>query len=445
MESDLMNQSEVGSIENIRFSKVDGERLAVIGLGYVGLPLCMALARHHQFVTGFDISTRRISALKIGKDSTGEVDPAELACSSARLSLNPADIADATFYIVTVPTPIDAEKRPDLGPLRSACEIIGPFLKVGDLVVFESTVYPGVTEDFCGPILEEKSGLRAGLDFNLGYSPERINPGDKQNSIETIVKVVAGDTPSALERMCSVYGKAIQAGVHRAPSIKVAECAKVFENTQRDVNIALTNELARICEGINVRTSDVLQAAGTKWNFLRFQPGLVGGHCIGVDPYYLAALADELGLKAEIILAGRRVNDGIARHVATQALTRLKARRGSIQDARIGVFGLTFKENVPDVRNSKSFDVVHELRALGATVLAHDPYAGADEAEAEGIALSGVEEMTDLDLMIVTVAHRDYRRPNFLASHLRPDGVLIDVRSIYSPSSLPDTADYWSL
>jgi UDP-N-acetyl-D-galactosamine dehydrogenase len=445
MTSDMMIQSDLATAERVAFSKVSREKIAVVGLGYVGLPLCMALAKHHLAVTGFDISTRRVDTLVAGHDYTGEVEPAALKRSSARLTTNPARIADATFFIVTVPTPIDAENRPDLGPLRSACEVIGPLLKVGDIVVFESTVYPGVTEDVCGPLLAQHSGLRVGIDFNLGYSPERINPGDKLNSVETIVKVVAGDTPETLERMCAVYGEAIHAGVHCAPSIKVAECAKVIENTQRDVNIALMNELASICDKINVRTADVIEAAGTKWNFLKFQPGLVGGHCIGVDPYYLAALAEQLGLKAEVILAGRRVNDGMAAHVAAEALARLKAHRGSAEGARVGVFGLTFKEDVPDVRNSKSFDVIHSLQSHGVQVLAHDPHADVRDAQAEGVLPCAAEEMTNLDLMIVTVAHRDYRRPGFLARHMRPDGVLIDVKSIYSDATLPETASYWSL
>ena len=445
MTSDMMIHTDLAAAERVAFSKVTRERIAVVGLGYVGLPLCMALARHHLTVTGFDISTRRVDTLVAGLDYTGEVEAAALKRSSAVLTTNPARIADATFYIVTVPTPIDADKRPDLGPLRSACAVIGPLLKPGDIVVFESTVYPGVTEDICGPALEAHSGLRAGQDFNLGYSPERINPGDKQNSVETIVKVVAGDTPETLERMCAVYGEAIHAGVHCAPSIKVAECAKVIENTQRDVNIALMNELASICDRINVRTADVIEAAGTKWNFLKFQPGLVGGHCIGVDPYYLSALAEQLGLKAEVILAGRRVNDGMATHVATEAMARLKAHRGSVAGARVGVFGLTFKENVPDVRNSKSFDVIHALQAQGATVLAHDPHADPRDAQAEGVVPVAADQMTGLDLMIVAVAHRDYRRPGFVSRHLRPDGVLIDVKSIYANAALPETAGYWSL
>lgn len=445
MNSDLLIHSDLATAEKVILPKSRAERIAVVGLGYVGLPLCIALAKHHVHVTGFDISTRRVSGLNEGYDQTGEISEQALRESSARLTLLSTDIADATFYIVTVPTPIDAHKRPDLSPLQSACEIIGPHLKRGDIVVFESTVYPGVTEEFCGPLLEAQSGLKMLKDFNLGYSPERINPGDKENSVETIVKVISGDTPRTLERIAEVYGRVISAGVHAAPSIKVAECAKVIENTQRDVNIALMNELASICDKINVRTSDVIEAAGTKWNFIKFKPGLVGGHCIGVDPYYLSALAEQLGLSPEVILAGRRVNDRMAAHVAAEALARLKQHRGSVDRARVGVFGLTFKEDVPDIRNSKSFDLIRDLRAMGLEVQANDPHADPDDARGEGVALSDADQMLGLDLMIVAVAHKPYLEPGFVRRHLRPDGVLVDVKSIYGAEDLPDASAYWSL
>lgn len=445
MMADTMIHAQLGRVEPIQAVSAEHERIAVVGLGYVGLPLCLALARHHRSVTGFDISSKRITALAGGRDSTGEVTGDDLRRTTARLTGDAAELATATFYIVTVPTPIDALKQPDLGPLTLACEIIGLHLKPGDIVVFESTVYPGVTEEVCGPILARQSGLRAGVDFNLGYSPERINPGDRERTVETIVKVVAGDTPASLARICAVYGRAITAGLHCAPSIKVAECAKAIENTQRDVNIALMNELAQICERLGLHTSDVIEAASTKWNFQRFQPGLVGGHCIGVDPYYLAALADGLGLKADVILAARRVNDDMAAHVAEQAMALLQAHRGSVERARIGVFGMTFKEDVPDIRNSKSFDLVRRLRELGAQVLVHDPIAAPDEMARADVALSSPDAMRGLDLMIVAVAHKDYRAPDFLRQHLARDGVLVDVKSIFSRTKLPKAVSYWSL
>ena len=437
MTSDMMIHSDLAAAERVAFSKVTRERIAVVGLGYVGLPLCMALARHHLTVTGFDISTRRVDTLVAGLDYTGEVEAAALKRSSAVLTTNPARIADATFYIVTVPTPIDADKRPDLGPLRSACAVIGPLLKPGDIVVFESTVYPGVTEDICGPALEAHSGLRAGQDFNLGYSPERINPGDKQNSVETIVKVVAGDTPETLERMCAVYGEAIHAGVHCAPSIKVAECAKVIENTQRDVNIALMNELASICDRINVRTADVIEAAGTKWNFLKFQPGLVGGHCIGVDPYYLSHRAEALGLDPRVILAGRGVNDGMADWVAS----RLHGVRGG-KPGKALVLGLTFKENVPDLRNSKVADLIAALAKLGHAVTIHDPHADAAEAEHE-YGLTPLSALPDgqFELVLLAVPHREYLEmgADQLRALVASGGTLADLKG-----ELGGAAD-WSL
>jgi UDP-N-acetyl-D-galactosamine dehydrogenase len=445
MSSVLPLKSEFSGAQRVFPPKADIERIAVVGLGYVGLPLCMALARHHVQVLGFDIAAGRIRALQAGRDATGEIEPADLLTSTARLTTDPAALADSTFYIVTVPTPVDANRQPDLSPLHQACDLIGSYLKRGDVVVFESTVYPGVTEDVCGPRLAARSGLRAHIDFHLGYSPERINPGDRVNSVETIVKLVSGDTPQTLDRVSAVYRRAIRAGVHPVPSIKIAECAKVIENTQRDVNIALMNELSLICGRIGVDTNAVIDAAGTKWNFQKFRPGLVGGHCIGVDPYYLAALAETLGLEPEVILAGRRVNDRMADHVAERALDLLLQRRGYVKGARVGLFGVTFKEDVPDIRNSRSFDLIARLSTAGVELLVQDPLADPVEVERHGVTLSGISQMTGLDMMVIAVGHRDYRAPEFVGRHLLPDGVLIDIKGIQPRGELPGAINHWTL
>src|SRR5262249_37862102 len=331
---------------------IEQEKIAVIGLGYVGLPVALAFARKVPTV-GVDIRQRRIDELKQGIDETHEVESSALVGSKIELTADPKRLADCTFFIVAVPTPIDANNRPDLGPMISASKTIGPHLKKGDVVCYESTVYPGVTEEVCGPILEQLSGLKAGHDFFLGYSPERINPGDKEHPFERIVKVVAGDTPESAERVARAYASVVTAGVHRAPSIKVAEAAKVIENTQRDLNIALMNELALIFDRMGIRTQDVLDAAGTKWNCLRFTPGLVGGHCIGVDPYYLTTKAQELGYLPEVILAGRRINNNVGPFIAQKCVKMLTAvDEVPLRKAKVGILGLTFKENVPDLRNS---------------------------------------------------------------------------------------------
>src|SRR5687768_9828578 len=336
---------------------LEQEKIAVIGLGYVGLPVAISFGRKLPTV-GFDIRQRRIDELKKGHDDTMEVTTEQLgSASKLELTADPAKLADCTFFIVAVPTPIDNNNRPDLGPSFSASRTVGPHLKRGDVVVYESTWYPGVTEELCGPILDDKSGLKNGVDYFLGYSPERINPGDKEHTFEKIMKVVAGQTAETLERVARVYASVVVAGVHRAPSIKVAEAAKVIENTQRDLNIALMNELALIFDRMGIRTADVLAAAGTKWNFLRFTPGLVGGHCIGVDPYYLTAKAESLGYHPQVILAGRRINDAMGAHVARRLLKGL-GQRGALKDARVGILGLTFKENVPDIRNSRIPDII---------------------------------------------------------------------------------------
>jgi len=343
---------------------MDEIRVAVVGLGYVGLPLVVALSRKFP-VVGFDISSARVSSLKSGVDATGEVEPEALKASNIRVTDSAADLAGSNIFIVTVPTPIDEANRPDFGALLKACELIGPVLAPGGIVVFESTVYPGVTEEICAPALEAASGLKSGVDFKLGYSPERINPGDREHPLEKITKVVAGEDEATLARLVEVYGSVIEAGIHQASSIKVAEAAKVIENTQRDLNIALMNELSKICDRLGIRTADVLAAAGTKWNFLKFYPGLVGGHCIGVDPYYLTAKAEQLGYHPEVILSGRRVNDSMGAYVAQRTVKMLAERGHAIVGQRVGILGFTFKENVPDIRNSKVVDIYRELREFG--------------------------------------------------------------------------------
>ncbi|WP_349371497.1 nucleotide sugar dehydrogenase [Salinarimonas sp.] len=417
------------------------------GLGYVGLPVAAAFAAAGFEVVAFDIDARRVGELREGRDRTGEVDPARLAAPGLRLTTDPADLAAADFHIVTVPTPITEERRPDLRPLVSASRTVGRALKRGDVVVYESTVYPGATEEDCVPVLEAESGLVFGRDFAVGYSPERINPGDPVHRFETITKVVSGSDPETLAVVAETYGAVVTAGIHRASSIKVAEAAKVIENTQRDLNIALMNELAQIFDRLDIRTADVLAAAGTKWNFLRFTPGLVGGHCIGVDPYYLTAKAEALGYRPEIILAGRRTNDGMGAFVA-QKLVKTLAKSGRIRGARVGVLGLTFKEDVPDLRNSRVPDVVRELAEFGIEALVHDPFADPEEAKGEyGLVLSPLESFFDLDALVLAVPHGSYLAlgPESLASRLVPDGILVDLKSRLSPASIPGGVTVWSL
>ncbi len=427
---------------------LEGEKIAVIGLGYVGLPVALSFGRKLATV-GFDIRKKRVEDLLAGKDETAEVTVDQLrAASKLELTADPAKLADCTFYIVAVPTPIDSNNRPDLGPMISASKTIAPHLKKGDIVVYESTVYPGVTEEVCGPVLAEISGLESGKDFFLGYSPERINPGDKEHTFERIVKVVAGQDPESTERVARAYAAVVTAGVHRAPSIKVAEAAKVIENTQRDLNIALMNELAFIFDRMGIRTQDVLDAAGTKWNFLRFTPGLVGGHCIGVDPYYLTTKAQELGYLPEVILAGRRINNNVAPYIAQKCVKMLTTvDEVPLRKAKVGILGLTFKENVPDLRNSKIPDIVAELRAYGIEPIIHDPLGDPHEAlEEYKIHLSPLEKFADLDVMILAVAHTSYlAKPAELMNRIKPTGILIDVKSVLPPASVPAGLRYWSL
>ena len=423
------------------------ERIAVLGLGYVGLPVALAFARKFQDTVGFDISEERVTSLANKHDWTGEVTEAELRETSLKFTNDAADLRGSTFFVVAVPTPIDSDRRPDLGPLLSATRLVATALAPGAVIVYESTVYPGVTEEQCGPLLAETSGLRQSRDFKLGYSPERINPGDKLHTFEKIIKVVAGEDAEALERVARVYETVVDAGVHRASSIKVAEAAKVIENTQRDLNIALMNELSLIFDRMGIRTQDVLEAAGTKWNFLRFTPGLVGGHCIGVDPYYLTAKAEALGYHPEVILAGRRINDNMGRHLAQRTIKLLREQDHAIKGARIGVVGLTFKENVPDLRNSRVPDIINELREYGIDPIIHDPMASAEEALREyGLELRPFDALTDLDGVIFAVPHQQsLDQLDRIVAGVRKGGLFIDVKSLINPADLRSDLRYWSL
>ncbi|HZN03125.1 MAG TPA: nucleotide sugar dehydrogenase [Candidatus Polarisedimenticolia bacterium] len=425
-----------------------GEKIAVIGLGYVGLPVALGFAKRFPGTVGFDINVEKVRSLRAGSDITGEVPSETLRATTLRMTSDPVDLKEATFYVVAVPTPVDRNNRPDLTPLVKASQMVGRALKKGDVVVYESTVYPGVTEEVCGPILENVSGLKRG-DFRLGYSPERINPGDTLHTLEKITKVVSGEDDATLDRVAAAYGAIVEAGVFRAASVKVAEAAKVIENTQRDLNIALMNELALIFDRMGIPTRDVLAAAGTKWNFLKFSPGLVGGHCIGVDPYYLTTKAEELGYQPQVILAGRRINNDMGPFVAQKTIKMLIHADLQVKGAKVGVLGLTFKENVADIRNSKVPDIIHELRAFGIEPRLHDPYAGAEEARHEyGLGLSRLEDLEGLDALILAVAHKQYLDlgAEALARRVNPGGVLIDVKSALDPKQLPPgRVRYWSL
>jgi UDP-N-acetyl-D-galactosamine dehydrogenase len=422
-------------------------KIAVIGLGYVGLPVAASFARSGAHVLGFDIDERRIAELCAGHDRTREVDPADLSLKTLSLTSDPAKLTAADFFIVTVPTPIDDANRPDLRALFGASETVGRAMRKGAIVVYESTVYPGCIEEDCVPVLERASGLGAGMDFTVGYSPERINPGDRKHRFETITKVVAGQDAATLDIISDVYGSVVQAGIHRAPSVKVAEAAKVIENTQRDLNIAFMNELSAICHRLGIDTGDVLAAAGTKWNFQKFYPGLVGGHCIGVDPYYLTYRAERAGYHPEVILAGRRINDNVGQRVALACVQALFKRRRA--DAVVTILGITFKENVPDTRNSKVADIVRELEAAGIAVQVHDPLASADEAKHEyGIALMATEALKPADAVVLAVAHDDYVQGSWplIAGLLRDgEGLVLDVKSVLDRGSKPASIELWRL
>jgi len=424
------------------------ERIAVIGLGYVGLPVALAFARKFRGTFGFDVDREKLEELTRGHDRNGEQPAEVLKSTTLTMTSDAGQLKGCTFFVVAVPTPVDKNNVPNLTPVERASETVGRALSKGSVVVYESTVYPGVTEDICGPILERTSGLKRGVDFTVGYSPERINPGDKEHTLEKIVKVVSGEDAATLERVAAAYGAIVDAGVHRATSIKVAEAAKVIENTQRDLNIALMNELAIIFHRMNIRTEDVLQAAGTKWNFLRFRPGLVGGHCIGVDPYYLTMKAQQLGYQPEVILTGRRINNNMGPYVAQRVVKLLIEADITVKGARVGVLGLTFKEDCNDIRNSKVPDILRELRQFGIEPIVHDPLASAAEAMHEyGVKLAPIEEMGQLDGLVLAVSHRWYldMGAGRLAGLVRGGGVLVDVKSVLDASLVDRNVRYWSL
>ncbi|WP_127478314.1 nucleotide sugar dehydrogenase [Sulfurivermis fontis] len=409
--------------------------IAIVGLGYVGLPLAVAFGKRGPTL-GYDLSATRIESYRRHIDPTGGVTTAELqAATQLTCSTDPALLARADIIIITVPTPVDSARRPDFAPLISASETVGKYMPRGALVIYESTVYPGATEEICIPVLERASGLTWQQDFHVGYSPERINPGDQEHTLSNTLKVVAGDSAATLERVAALYEQVVNAGVHRASSIKVAEAAKVIENTQRDLNIALMNELALIFDRLDIDTLEVLEAAGTKWNFLPFRPGLVGGHCIGVDPYYLAHKAEMMGHHPDVILAGRRINDSMAAFIAQQTVKQLIKAGSAVKGAQVIVLGLTFKENCPDLRNSKVADIVRELSDFGCVVYVHDPIAEPDEAMHEyGITLTPWQHLPrNVDAIIATVNHRSYHELPLaeLLAHLKPGGVFVDVKSSY--------------
>jgi UDP-N-acetyl-D-galactosamine dehydrogenase len=427
-------------------TQLPSRTIGVIGLGYVGLPVAVAMAERFPGTVGFDINQRRIEQLNQGVDVTLEVEPARLKKAGIRFSANAADLAGVDFFIVTVPTPIDDDHRPDLTAVRKASESVGRALKRGAIVVYESTVYPGVTEDICGPILEKTSGLRCGVDFKLGYSPERINPGDKEHAFEKIKKVVSGQDAETCEIVAAVYGAVVTAGIHKASSIKVAEAAKVIENTQRDLNIALMNELSIIFDRLQIDTQEVLDAAATKWNFLRFTPGLVGGHCIGVDPYYLTARAEQVGVHPQVILAGRRINDGMGAIVAQSAIKHMIRAGVNVAKARVLVVGFTFKENVPDIRNSGVIGIVRTLRDYQIDVDVWDPQADGEEVKHEyGLTLSALDKQKHYDALVFAVSHRGCAETvlELVAGGRIP--VLIDVKAAIDRARVPAGVQYWRL
>jgi UDP-N-acetyl-D-galactosamine dehydrogenase len=422
-------------------------KIAVIGLGYVGLPVAVAFARQGFPVVGFDIDKERVSELEKGRDRTREVETTDLKHPSLRFTCEEDDLDASDFFIVTVPTPIDDARRPDLRAMFEASRLVGAALTKGDIVVYESTVYPGTIEEECTPILEQCSGLKVGTDFNVGYSPERINPGDKQHRLESIVKVVSAQNGETLDIIAETYGSVVKAGIHRAPSIKVAEAAKVIENTQRDLNIAFMNELSLIFQSLDIDTGDVLAAARTKWNFLPFQPGLVGGHCIGVDPYYLTYRAEKAGYHPEVILAGRRINDGMGQRVAREcvrALLRRKAAGGVVT-----ILGLTFKEDVPDTRNSRVVDIVRELESFGLQVQVHDPLASPEDAKHEyGLTITELDALRPADAVILAVGHGSYVDggwPLIERLLIGGSGLVLDIKMKLDRGSKPAGIELWRL
>ena len=413
--------------------------VAVVGLGYVGLPLAVEFGKKIPTI-GFDLNAAKVDSYRKHVDPTGEVSSADLkAATKLQVTTDPKALKQADFLIVAVPTPVDSAHQPDFSPLVGASRTVGQNLKKGAIVVFESTVYPGATEEVCVPIIEQQSGLKWRTDFFVGYSPERINPGDKEHTLTTIVKVVSGDSPTTLNKVAELYSTVITAGVHRASSIKVAEAAKVIENTQRDLNIALMNELALIFDKIGIDTLEVLEAAGTKWNFLPFRPGLVGGHCIGVDPYYLTYKADMLGYHPQVILAGRRINDGMGKFIAEQTIKQMIAAGSHIKGATVTVLGLTFKEDVPDLRNSRVIDVINELKTYGVNVFVHDPIPTQHEAHEEyGLALTPWEDLPVADAIVAAVAHKEFlQRPlSDFTQKVIKGGAFVDVKSKFDTAAL---------
>jgi len=413
--------------------------VAVVGLGYVGLPVAVAFGKERPTI-GYDLSKKRIENLRHHVDATGEVATAQLLeARQLRATSYPAELGEADFIIVAVPTPINAARQPDLSPLESASETVGRYMKPGAVVVYESTVYPGATEEVCVPILEKASGMRWKQDFHVGYSPERINPGDRTHTFTQILKVVSGDDPATLEKVADLYASVVKAGVYRASSIRVAEAAKVIENTQRDLNIAFVNELAIIFERMGLDTTEVLKAAGTKWNFLPFKPGLVGGHCIGVDPYYLTHKAELMGYHPEVILAGRRINDSMGSHIARKTVQQMIHAGRNIKGAKVNVLGLTFKEDVPDIRNSKVIDIIRELHEFGVETFVHDPHASPEDALHEyGVRLADWDALPAADALIVAVAHRRYLElPNdALVRKVVRAGCIIDVKCVLDAQAL---------
>ncbi len=423
------------------------DTIAIVGLGYVGLPLAVAFGRLRRTI-GLDLNEEKLAHYRAGIDPSGEVEPQQLALASMlEFSSDARMLSEAQIIIVVVPTPIDQARRPDLSPLEGACRAVGAYLQPGTTVIFESTVYPGCTEEVCVPLLEQASGLSwagrqpggSGHGFYVGYSPERINPGDKEHRLETITKVVSGDTPETLEKVALLYGEVVRAGTHRAASIKVAEAAKVIENTQRDLNIALMNELALIFNRLNIDTLDVLEAAGTKWNFLPFRPGLVGGHCIGVDPYYLTYKAEAVGHHPQVILAGRKTNDTMGKFVAEQTVKRLVQHGHPVSGAKVAILGLTFKENCPDLRNSKVVDIIDELREYCCNVLVHDPLANPAEAQAEyGIELCALQDLRNCHAVILAVPHAQYLQLSVAdyGAMMDEGATLIDIKSVLDRAEL---------
>ncbi len=425
------------------------DRIAVVGLGYVGLPLAVHLARHFQ-VVGYDLKPDRVRELKSGWDRTLEVEKEELEAVELTFTSDPKTLSLCRLIIVAVPTPIDQYRTPDLAPLLGASLTVGQHMVEGTCVVFESTVYPGATEEDCVPIMARESGFKPGEGFTVGYSPERINPGDKEHSLESITKIVAGSDGPTRELLLAVYGKVVTAGLHPASSIKVAEAAKVIENTQRDLNIALMNELALIFDRMGIDTQEVLAAAGTKWNFLPFKPGLVGGHCIGVDPYYLTFKAESLGYHPEMILAGRRINDGMGKFIGERTVKLLIKQGKQVQGSRVAVLGITFKEDVPDLRNTRVVDIIHELADFGVEVTAHDPLADPEEAETYyGVRLTPLSEIACVDGVILAVMHRKYREMGLSGiAGLCGDGpsILVDIKGVFTPAEARSRGIvYWRL